>query len=183
MTFKTVAFWVGLAAGLQGLGLVGFGMFGGVLVDRLERRRLLMSVQVISGTLALTVGLLVVMDQIALWHILVVAILQGVLQGVQLPAGHALTYQAVGPNRLLNAMAARMLGFNVMRIVGSLIAGALISLARIHRRRASGQCPEAARGCSLFWGRLCCFKTIIPDSQEHPIDATTQPSRSHPNRV
>ena len=120
-------FWVGLAAGLQGLGLVGFGTFGGVLVDRLERRRLLMSAQVASGTLALIVGLLVVTDQIALWHILAVAIAQGVLQGVQLPVNHALIYQAVGPHRLLNAMAARMLAFNVMRIVGSLIAGALIS--------------------------------------------------------
>ena len=27
----------------------------------------------------------------------------------------------------------------------------------------------ASIGCSLFWGRLCCFKTIIPDSQEHPL--------------
>ena len=74
-------FWVGLAAGLQGLGLVGFGTFGGVLVDRLERRRLLMSAQVASGTLALIVGVLVVTGQIALWHILAVAISQGVLQG------------------------------------------------------------------------------------------------------
>ena len=30
-------------------------------------------------------------------------------------------------------------------------------------------CVVASIGCSLFWGRLCCFKTIIPDSQEHPL--------------
>ena len=33
-------------------------------------------------------------------------------------------------------------------------------------------CVVASIGCSLFWGRLCCFKTIIPDSQEHPLAAS-----------
>ena len=33
-------------------------------------------------------------------------------------------------------------------------------------------CVVASIGCSLFWGRLCCFKTIIPDSQEHPLSTS-----------
>ena len=57
------------------------------------------------------------------------------------------------------------------------------SLARIHRRRASGQCPEAARGCSCESGIMVLKQQSRPQNKEHPIDATTQPSRSHPNRV
>ena len=33
-------------------------------------------------------------------------------------------------------------------------------------------CVVASIGCSLFWGRLCCFKTIIPDSQKHPLSTS-----------
>ena len=57
------------------------------------------------------------------------------------------------------------------------------SLARIHRRRASGQCPEAARGCFCESGIMVLRQQSRPQNKEHPIDATTQPSRSHPNRV
>ena len=56
-------------------------------------------------------------------------------------------------------------------------------LTRIHRRRASGQCPEAARGCSCESGIMVLKQQSRPQNKEHPIDAATQPSRSHPNRV
>ena len=56
-------------------------------------------------------------------------------------------------------------------------------LARIHRRRASGQCPEVARGCFCESGIMVLKQQSRPQNKEHPIDATTQPSRSHPNRV
>ena len=59
----------------------------------------------------------------------------------------------------------------------------LYSLARIHRRRASGQCSEVARGCSCESGIMVLKQQSRPQNKEHPIDATTQPSRSHPNRV
>ena len=57
------------------------------------------------------------------------------------------------------------------------------ALARIHRRRASGQCPEVARGCSCESGIMVLKQQSQRQNKEHPIDATTQPSRSHPNRV
>ena len=73
-------FWVGLVVGLQGVGLVGFGAFGGVLVDRLDRRMALLSVQLGTGTTALAVGLLAVTGHLFLWHMLVAALVQGLLQ-------------------------------------------------------------------------------------------------------
>ena len=58
-----------------------------------------------------------------------------------------------------------------------------LAQARIHRRRASGQCPEVDRGCSCESGIMVLKQQSRPQNKEHPIDATTQPSRSHPNRV
>ncbi|MSQ22192.1 MAG: MFS transporter [Dehalococcoidia bacterium] len=127
LTLTDSPFWVGAAAGVQGLGQVVFGVFGGVLVDRLDRRKTLMAAQVATATLVLLIGLLVLVGRIALWHLLSIAFLQGLLMALQMPAANALIYQVVGPRRLLNAMAARMLAFNITRIVGSVVAGALIS--------------------------------------------------------
>ena len=120
-------FWVGFVAGIQGLGLVCFGLFGGTLVERLELRKLLATVYFTSAGLALVLGVLIVLDRIALWHLLVAAGFQGGFQAVQLPALNSMVYQIVGPQRLLNAIAARMMAMNISRIVGSLIAGALIA--------------------------------------------------------
>ena len=124
-------FWVGAVAGLQGVGQVGFGLFGGVLVERLDSRKTLLFVQLLSGTLALAIGLLFLGERLDLWLILAIALLQGILQSIEMPAGNVLLYQSVGAQRLLNGMATRMMAWNVTRIVGSLIAGVLIASAGI----------------------------------------------------
>lgn len=120
-------FWVGLAAGLQGFGLVGFGIFGGLIVDRFDKRKVLMFSQASTGTIALSVGLLVLFEQIQLWHVLLAATLQGIAMAIQLPASNALLFYTVGPSRLLNAMAARLMAFNFSRLIGSILAGWLLS--------------------------------------------------------
>ena len=120
-------FWVGAVAGLQGAGLVVFGALGGVIADRVNRRNALLVTQLLRALTLLALGLLIVADQIELWHVLVVALFQGLLMAVTLPAGNTLIYDVVGPHRLLNAMAARLTGFNVTRVIGSILAGTLIS--------------------------------------------------------
>ena len=119
--------WVGLVAGIQGLGLISFGAFGGTLVDRLDKRKVLALAHFSSGSLALAVGALELSDRITLWHLLIAAMLQGCFNAIQLPTLNAMIYQIAGPQRLLNAVAARMMAMNISRIVGSLIAGALIA--------------------------------------------------------
>ena len=78
MPYTTV--WWGVCVGVQGAGLVAFGAFGGVRVDRLDRRMALLSVQLGTGTTALSVGLLAVTGNIVLWHMMVAALVQGLLQ-------------------------------------------------------------------------------------------------------
>ena len=136
-------FWVGLIAGLQGVGLVGFGAFGGTIVDRFDKRNVLAVAHLGSGAAAIAIGVLLVTDNIHLWHLVVAALLQGLLMATQLPASNSLAYQLVGPDRLLNAMAARLAGMNMTRIIGSLIAGALMSQYGV------GSSYLFAGGCSL----------------------------------
>ena len=123
--------WVGMVAGLRGMGQVGFGLFGGVIADRTDRRKALILAQCLVALAALLLGLLVVTDNIALWSILVVALLQGTLSAVAMPLNNALIFDTVGKERLLNAMAARITAFNLARIVGAVIAGTLITTVSV----------------------------------------------------
>ncbi len=120
-------FWVGAAAGLRGLGHVGSSVFGGVIADRVDRRKALAIMQPVVGLLALTLGLLFVSDRITLAALLSIVFLRGVTAGAVMPLGNAMIYDTVGRERLLNAMAARLTAFNLARVVGSAVAGLLIA--------------------------------------------------------
>jgi MFS family permease len=120
-------FWVGTAAGVMGIGQLGFGVFAGVLIDRLEKRRLLLAAQIGNGLIPLILGLLVLNEQIALWHILLGQFLLGIWTSVRAPAFHTVAYQMVGRQRMLNAAATLNLGLNGARILGSAAVGVLIA--------------------------------------------------------
>jgi len=123
--------WVGAAAGAQGFGLIGFGLFGGVIADRLNRRHALMIAQAVTGAGVITLGLLTVGGWIALWQILLVVVVRGMGMGLAVPALNALAYDVVGRNRLLNAIALLGTGETVSGIFGGLAAGALIARAGV----------------------------------------------------
>ena len=119
-------FWVGAAAGIGGAGLVMFGAVGGTIVDRFDKKMVLCVLYVFGATVIITIGLLVIYDRIVLWHILLGAFFQGIVMAAQQPVVNSIAYELVGSNRLLNAMAARLLAMNISRIIGSVIAGYLI---------------------------------------------------------
>ncbi len=119
-------FWVGAIAGIQGLGLVGFGAFGGTIVERFDKRKVLGVVYFLGAVVSGLTAALVITGQVELWHMAPIALAQGMLMGTQLPASNSLAYQIVGPERLLNAMAARLIALNISRTIGSFLAGMLI---------------------------------------------------------
>ncbi|MCZ6789313.1 MAG: MFS transporter [Chloroflexi bacterium] len=126
-------FWVGASAGLRGVGTVGFGLIGGVIVDRMDRRKVLLVTQLLGAGVALLVALLVVTDTVKLWHLLLVAVLQGMMMAVAMPARNALTFDIVGKERLVNALALNMMALNITRSVGALIAGVMIDSVGVGR--------------------------------------------------
>ncbi|MFP6734835.1 MAG: MFS transporter, partial [Rhodospirillales bacterium] len=121
------AFWVGAVAGMRGIGLVGFGALGGVIADRVNRRNVLIVLQISRGTAALVLGLLIITGNIELWHVLAIAAYQGIGQAVTVPVSNALIFDAVGRDLLLNAIAARNASFNISRIVSGVVFGALFA--------------------------------------------------------
>lgn len=119
-------FWVGAAAAVRGGTQILLGAFVGVLLDRVNRRLMLFAVELGTAVTALSIGLLIYFDQIALWHILLASFFEGVFVSVRWPALNTIVLGVVGPKRLLNASAGQFLGFSIGNIVASALAGTVI---------------------------------------------------------
>src|SRR5579872_2838667 len=86
-------FFLGLDAFLQQLPIMLFTLIGGVLADRRDRRRTLLTSQYIQMATAATLGLLVFFDVVRIWQILLLSFITGLAQSFGGPA-----YQALIPS-------------------------------------------------------------------------------------
>ncbi len=122
------AFYLGLDAFLQQLPIVLFTLLGGVLADRLDRRRMLLISQYIQMTCAFTLAALVFAGlKNHVWPILVLSFITGSAQAFGGPASQALVPTLVEKNDLPNAIALNSIQFNLARVVGPLLAGAALA--------------------------------------------------------
>jgi MFS family permease len=104
-----------------------FGLFAGVLADRLDNRRLVMGTQAASMVVSIALAALALSGAAVVWHVYVLAVLAGLAQVFDSPGRHALVFQLVGREELPNAIALNTSVFNASRIVGPGIAGLLIA--------------------------------------------------------
>ena len=118
--------WIGVAAGLRGVGAVLFTLPSGAALDRFDRRKFLMLAQSINVVLGIVVGVLIVTGHEQLWHLLAASMFTGITQAIQVPARHTITYDLVGPERLLNANATNFLAFSIMRAAGPALGGLMV---------------------------------------------------------
>jgi MFS family permease len=156
-------FWVGLIAGMQGLGLVGFGPLGGTIVDRFDKRKVLAIVHFGGGITTCITGILIITGGIQLWHMPILALVQGMFMATQIPASNALAYQLVGPHRLLNAMATRLTAMNISRVIGSLIAGTLITTYGVGSSYLFAAMSSVV-GMSILWFIKGTFKEPVNEN-------------------
>jgi MFS family permease len=118
---------VGVLALAQFLPFTLFGLFAGVIVDRLDARRTVIATQAAQMVLASVIAGLAMAGIARPWHVYVIAALNGVLLVLDAPSRQALTYRMVGPDELQNAVALNSSLFNAARIFGPAVAGVVIA--------------------------------------------------------
>ena len=121
------AFFLGLDAFLQQLPIMLFTLIGGVLADRRDRRRTLLTSQYIQMATAATLALLVFFGVVQIWHILLLSFTTGLAQAFGGPAYQALIPSLVDKKDLPNAVALNSIQFNVARVLGPLVFGVTIA--------------------------------------------------------
>jgi len=120
------------------LGLIGFAgqipsliltPIAGVYADRLNRRKVLIAAQIISMLMAFTMAGLYFAGLIQVWHIIVIAIINGMALAFDTPFRHAFLLDMVGDKDLLqNAIALNSTLINGARFIGPMLGGFLIAL-------------------------------------------------------
>jgi MFS family permease len=118
---------VGALAFFRFVPFTAFGLFAGVVADRIDNRKLVISTQLAQMVVSAVLATLVLTDTATLWVVYVLAGLSGIAIVFDAPGRHALTFQLVGRDELPNAVALNTSLFNASRVVGPAIAGVLIA--------------------------------------------------------
>lgn len=125
------AFWLGAISALSASPVLIFSLFGGFLVDKLNRRKVLIFTQSVSLILAATLGILVVTNTITLPLLMLITVLSGITDSLDGPASQSFLVDIVGKNELASAIGLNSAIFNTGRIIGPALAGFLIALAGV----------------------------------------------------
>ncbi|SDT72588.1 MFS transporter [Jiangella sp. DSM 45060] len=120
--------WVGLTVTLQLAPMLVFGLFGGVVADRFDKRKLLMITQSLFALSALVLGTLTLTGAIEPWHILASAAFLGVATVVDNPARQAFVPEVAGHQHLRNAISINSTVFQLGALVGPALAALGIAL-------------------------------------------------------
>lgn len=121
------AFWVATTAAIGGLPFLIFTPFAGVLIDKVNRQRLLVITQLVEATAAFLLGTLVLTDNITLQMVLALVFINGIAGAIDLPARLTFIVQMVGKRDLASAIPINIGLFNTARFIGPAIAGILIA--------------------------------------------------------
>ena len=117
---------LGLVLFLYGVPNVGLLPVGGVIADRIDRKRLLIIIQTLVGSLVATLATLTATGVVEVWHIYLSGAVLGVLQALNQPARVAMLSDLVGEGTLLDAVAHFNAAVHMGRIAGPPLVGAVI---------------------------------------------------------
>ncbi|GAA1075252.1 MFS transporter [Nocardiopsis composta] len=118
---------LGITTALQFLPMLLLGLWGGTLVDRANKRRLLIATQAAMGVLALGLGVLATAGHAEVWHVYLFAFGLGLVTVLDNPARQTFVVEMVGRRDLPNAIALNSASFQLGRVVGPAVAGLLIA--------------------------------------------------------
>ncbi|MDQ1648306.1 MAG: hypothetical protein QOG60_363 [Frankiaceae bacterium] len=118
---------LGLVVALQTLPVLLLGPYGGVVADRVDKRRLMIGLQSMMGLLALVLGVLTLTGSVQLWQVYLLAFLLGMNNCFENPARQSFVLEMVGPANLRNAVSLNSVVVNVARAVGPAAAGLIIA--------------------------------------------------------
>ena len=121
------ATWLGLTIALQFVPILLLGPYGGVLIDRLDKRRLIIATSCAAALQAVALGVLYQTHHATLSVVLTLTLLLGLTNVLDNPARQSFVREMVGDHQVRNAVSLNSVLVNVARAVGPALAGILIA--------------------------------------------------------
>ncbi|MET0558650.1 MAG: MFS transporter [Solirubrobacterales bacterium] len=118
---------VGLTTALQFLPMLLIGAWGGLLADRLPKRRLLIATQALMALPAVALFAVTATGVVTPWMVYLAVFAMGTVNAIDNPTRQSFVYEMVGPGRVVNAVSLNSVIVQAARIVGPALAGLLIA--------------------------------------------------------
>jgi MFS family permease len=118
---------IGVVVALQTLPVLLFGPYGGVIADRVDKRRLMIGLQSMMGLQAAALAVLSILHVVTYLDVCLLAVVLGLNNAFENPSRQAFVLEMVGPENLRNAVSLNSTMNNVARAVGPAVAGVLIA--------------------------------------------------------
>ncbi len=128
LTLTNSAFWLGVVGFAGSIPFLIFTLFGGVIADRVNKRKLLLVTQTVMMLLAFALAALAWFKVITVWEIVLLAFLNGMAMAMNAPSYQALVPRLVKREDLTNAIALNSAQFNMSRILGPTLGGYAMAL-------------------------------------------------------
>jgi len=122
------AFLLGLVTFIGTVPSLLLSLFGGVIADKFDRRRLLIIAQSVYMCTALLPGVLTTLGIIRVWHIVLMALINGIFSSVSFPAWQTFVTDLVQDGELKQGIALNSMQFNLSRVIGPAIGGISIGV-------------------------------------------------------
>ncbi len=119
--------YLGIIASLQFAPFLLVSLQGGAMADRLNKRKVLLFTNLSFFTSATVIGILTVTGNVRLWHVIALAIVLGITDGIDKPVRQSFVSELVGHKDMSNAISLNSANFNFGRLVGPALAGVLIA--------------------------------------------------------
>jgi MFS family permease len=121
------AFAVGLVTALGSLPILLFTLYGGVIADRVNKRRFILVLQSLMLAEALTLAILTATHLVTVHWVMGLAVFSGLLSAFEVPTRQSFLAEIVHREHLMNAIALNSSAFNLARVIGPAIAAGLIA--------------------------------------------------------
>lgn len=118
---------VGLAVTFQFAPILLFGIWAGVLSDRFSRHRIVLGSQAVAAASLGLLATLTLLGAVQVWHVYLLAVVQGFAQAAEGPARSALVTQVVPAHRIRTAISLNAGAFHLGALVGPAVSGALVA--------------------------------------------------------
>src|SRR5579859_1712026 len=123
LTLTNSSFWLGVVGFAGSIPFLIFTLFGGVIADRVNKRRLLFVTQTVMMVLAFVLATLTYFKLITVWGVAAIAFANGVALAMNAPSYQALVPKLVPREDLTNGIALNSAQFNMSRILGPTLGG------------------------------------------------------------
>ena len=151
---------VGLTTALQFLPMLLFGAWGGLLADRIPKRRLLIATQALMAIPAVGLFAVTATGVVTPWMVYLAVFAMGSVNAIDNPTRQSFVIEMVGPDRVVNAVSLNSVIVQMARIAGPAVAGILIATV--------GVVPCFALNALTFVAMIFALRGMDPERLQAP---------------